>query len=90
MELELPLHEECGATKSDDLKQCGLGGVTLRQWLSAVSSLFEHLCERNAVTHNPAKGVELCDRTLKRMAGRPGLLKVCSDQRRDTKFQLGR
>jgi integrase/recombinase XerD len=25
---------------------------------SALAALFEYLCERNAVTHNPVKGVE--------------------------------
>lgn len=29
----------------------------MRHRLSALSSLFEYLCERNAVTHNPVKGV---------------------------------
>ena len=29
-----------------------------RRKLSAVSSLFEYLCERNAVVHNPVKGVK--------------------------------
>jgi site-specific recombinase XerD len=32
--------------------------ATVRRKLSALSSLFEHLCERNAVTHNPVKGVK--------------------------------
>jgi integrase/recombinase XerD len=31
---------------------------TIRRKLSAVSSLFEYLCERNAVVHNPVKGVK--------------------------------
>ena len=31
---------------------------TIRRKLSALSSLFEYLCERNAVTHNPVKGVK--------------------------------
>ncbi|MEI9897865.1 MAG: tyrosine-type recombinase/integrase [Chthoniobacter sp.] len=30
---------------------------TIRRKLSAVASLFDHLCEANAVTHNPADGV---------------------------------
>ncbi len=31
--------------------------ATVRRKLSAVASLFDHLCEANAVTHNPADGV---------------------------------
>ena len=33
-------------------------GSTIRRKLSAVSSLFEYLCERNAVVHNPVNGVK--------------------------------
>ena len=36
----------------------GLGGSTIRHRLAALASLFEYLCEKNAVTHNPVKGVE--------------------------------
>ncbi len=32
--------------------------MTQRHRLAALSSLFEDLCERNAVTHNPVKGVQ--------------------------------
>ncbi|MCA9468019.1 MAG: tyrosine-type recombinase/integrase [Nitrospira sp.] len=35
-----------------------LGPATIRRKLSALSSLFDHLCECNAVTHNPVKGVK--------------------------------
>jgi len=42
----------------DALTQRGLGGPTIRHRLASLASLFEHLCERNAVTHNPVKGVE--------------------------------
>jgi site-specific recombinase XerD len=35
-----------------------LGGATIRRKLAALSSLFEYLCEKNAVTHNPVKGVK--------------------------------
>src|SRR3984893_1106637 len=35
-----------------------LGGSTVRHRLAALSSLFEYLCEKNAVTHNPVKGVK--------------------------------
>ncbi|MBI3421295.1 MAG: tyrosine-type recombinase/integrase [Candidatus Sungbacteria bacterium] len=40
------------------LEARGLGGATIRRKLAALSSLFEHLCESNAVTHNPVKGVK--------------------------------
>ena len=42
----------------DDLVARGLSGMTVRHRLAAFSSLFEHLCERNVVTHNPVKGVK--------------------------------
>jgi integrase/recombinase XerD len=41
----------------DDLVRRELGGATIRHRLAALSSLFEYLCEKNAVTHNPVKGV---------------------------------
>jgi site-specific recombinase XerD len=36
----------------------GLSGTTIRHRLSALSSLFQYLCEKHAVTHNPVKGVK--------------------------------
>lgn len=39
----------------------GAAPATIRRKLAALSSLFEHLCEANAVTHNPMKGVKLPD-----------------------------
>ena len=39
-------------------KRRELGPATIRRKLSALASLFDHLCERNAVTHNPVKGVK--------------------------------
>ena len=39
----------------DDLKQRGLGAVTVRHRMSALASLFEYLCDQNAVTHNPSR-----------------------------------
>lgn len=42
----------------DDLVRRGLSGMTIRHRLAALSSLFEYLCEKNAVTHNPVKGVK--------------------------------
>jgi site-specific recombinase XerD len=42
----------------DELTARNLGGSTIRHRLSSLASLFEYLCEKNAVTHNPVKGVE--------------------------------
>jgi integrase/recombinase XerD len=42
----------------DDLARRELDGSTIRNRLAALSSLFEYLCDRNAVTHNPVKGVK--------------------------------
>jgi integrase/recombinase XerD len=42
----------------DDLVRRGIGGSTIRNRLASLASLFEYLCEKNAVTHNPVKGVE--------------------------------
>ena len=42
----------------DELARRGLGGSTIRHRLASLASLFEYLCDKNAVTHNPAKGVE--------------------------------
>jgi integrase/recombinase XerD len=41
----------------DDLVCRALGGSTIRHRLAALAALFEYLCEKNAVTHNPVKGV---------------------------------
>jgi integrase/recombinase XerD len=41
-----------------DLEQRALSGATIRRKLAALSSLFEHLCDTNAVTYNPVKGVK--------------------------------
>ena len=35
-----------------------LAAATIRRKLSAVASLFDHLCESNAITHNPCDGVK--------------------------------
>ncbi len=40
------------------LEERGLQGSTIRRKLAALSSLFEYLCERNAVVNNPVKGVK--------------------------------
>ena len=42
----------------DELSKRALSGMTIRHRLAALSSLFEYLCEKNAVTHNPVKGVK--------------------------------
>jgi integrase/recombinase XerD len=42
----------------DELAGRLLGGSTVRHRLAALSSLFEYLREKNAVTHNPVKGVK--------------------------------
>lgn len=41
-----------------DLKRRQLAGNTPRRKLAALSSLFEYLCERNAVSTNPVDGVK--------------------------------
>ena len=41
----------------NELERQGLSGATLRHRLAALSSLFEWLCDANAVTHNPVHGV---------------------------------
>ena len=41
-----------------DLEKQGLAGATIRRKLAALASLYEYLCESNAVTHNPVKGVK--------------------------------
>jgi integrase/recombinase XerD len=41
-----------------DLEARGLKGASVRRKLSALSSLFDYLCERNAVSGNPVDGVK--------------------------------
>lgn len=41
-----------------DLEQRGLAHSSIRRKLSALSALFDYLCERNAVTGNPVDGVK--------------------------------
>ncbi|MGH6678110.1 MAG: tyrosine-type recombinase/integrase [Bradyrhizobium sp.] len=41
----------------DDLTRRSLGGSTVRHRLASLASLFDYLCDQNAVTHNPVKGV---------------------------------
>jgi hypothetical protein len=41
-----------------DLERRELAGSTLRRKLAALSSLFEYLCEQNAVSTNPVDGVK--------------------------------
>jgi len=42
----------------DDLVRRERNGSTIRHRLSALASLFDYLCDKNAVTHNPVKGVK--------------------------------
>jgi integrase/recombinase XerD len=42
----------------EEPRRRGLGGATIRRRLASMASLFEYLCEKNAVTHNPVKSVE--------------------------------
>src|ERR1700685_2366686 len=37
----------------DELRRRGLGGATIRHRLASLASLFEYLCEKNAVTTYP-------------------------------------
>nr|WP_295768086.1 tyrosine-type recombinase/integrase [Rhodoferax sp.] len=41
-----------------DLEKQSLSGSTIRRKLAALASLFEYLCNQNAVLHNPVKGVK--------------------------------
>ncbi len=41
-----------------DMETRSLGAATIRRKLSALSSLFDYLCERNAVIGNPVDGVK--------------------------------
>lgn len=41
-----------------ELETQNLAGSTVRRKLAALASLFEYLCNQNAVTHNPVKGVK--------------------------------
>lgn len=42
----------------DDLHRRTLAAATIRRHLASLSSLFDYLCEHNAVTHNPVDGVK--------------------------------
>lgn len=42
----------------EDLEKRTLSSATIRRKLSALASLFDYLCERNAVVHNPVRGVK--------------------------------
>jgi hypothetical protein len=42
----------------DDPARRDLGGATIRHRHAALSSLFEYLCKKNAVSHHPVKGVK--------------------------------
>jgi integrase len=51
-----------------DLERRALAWATIRRKLSALSSLFQYLCEKNAVAHNPVDGVKRP--TAPRLGGR--------------------
>ena len=40
------------------LERQALAGATIRRKLAALASLYDYLCEANAVTHNPVRGVK--------------------------------
>ena len=40
-----------------DLEARGLSAARIRRKLSALSALFDYLCERNAISGNPVDGV---------------------------------
>ena len=40
-----------------ELEKQGLAGATIRRKLATLASLYDYLCESNAVTHNPVRGV---------------------------------
>ncbi len=42
----------------ESLEAAGSSPATIRRKLAAIASLFDHLCESNAVTHNPVRGVK--------------------------------
>lgn len=42
----------------DELRRKDLSGSSIRNKLASISSLFEYLCDKNAVTHNPVKGTK--------------------------------
>ncbi len=41
-----------------DLEKQGLAGSSIRRKLAALSSLYDYLCDANAVTHSPVRGVK--------------------------------
>lgn len=43
----------------DELKRKALSSSSIRNKLASISSLFEYLCDKNAVTHNPVKGTKV-------------------------------
>ncbi|WP_222932314.1 tyrosine-type recombinase/integrase [Allochromatium humboldtianum] len=45
-------------TWRQDLERRALASSTIRRKLSALSSLFDYLCEHNAIGHNPVDGVK--------------------------------
>jgi site-specific recombinase XerC len=65
-----------------------LSPASIRRKLSALSSLFDYLCERNAVAGNPVDGVKRPLRTIIKAAHLPLVTirpAVCSMPRRATR-----
>jgi integrase/recombinase XerD len=55
-QIAAPLFDNPDETQEVQIKNPS--AATIRRKLSALSSLFDYLCESNAVTHNPVKGVK--------------------------------
>lgn len=55
-QIAAPLFDDPGENTEAQVRNPS--AATIRRKLSALSSLFDHLCESNAVTHNPVKGVK--------------------------------
>jgi integrase/recombinase XerD len=53
----LRLHHD-GVSAREIGRRLGVARSTIRHRLASLASLFEYLCDKNAVTHNPVKGVE--------------------------------
>ena len=54
-----------------DLECRGLAPSSIRRKLAAVASLFDHLCEANAVSHNPMRGSNARSSTRTKARPRP-------------------
>jgi site-specific recombinase XerD len=71
-----------------DMEGRALGPATIRRKLSALASLFDYLCERNAVAGNPVEGVKRRWPTATKAARRRSAMRRqggCSMRRRPTR-----